>query len=246
MAVSSAPQTGHVRKRPYQPSISSYFSRNSNGPSSSAPDDMRSPMSPPLPPDTQASLLSVGMRVRKSVPEGYKTHKTMGVQEFPFPSTAPVVQAREIREGTSPGRELTPFCGLHKIGGWGPQEIPPSSAPAAMGRAGNLESSMPGMSISQSTLSTTEGSFDSSSSTEHGNYRKRTYEDDVEDDLDAYFNDTETETENPILRPERPMAKLKSQGKKDSAVLPTHAPSGSDFEEAAFLSPIDGMDVDGA
>ena len=66
----------HARKRQYQ--IHSFFQRNAStiaSSGSSSPSHSISPLLPPLPAETQSSLLSVGMRVRKSVPEGYKTHK---------------------------------------------------------------------------------------------------------------------------------------------------------------------------
>lgn len=102
---------------------------------------------PVLPSTIKSSLLNVGMRVRKSVPEGYKTGKI--ASGFPswmdessnsnntsstgasasfagnnnghnrpvsaLPPSAPVT-------ATSANRELTPFCGIHKTGGYAVQE----------------------------------------------------------------------------------------------------------------------------
>ena len=59
----------HTRKRQYQSPIHSFFQRNAStngGSGSNSPTHSRSPLSPPLPADTQSSLLSVGMRVRRA------------------------------------------------------------------------------------------------------------------------------------------------------------------------------------
>lgn len=177
------------------------------------------------------------MRVRKSVPEGYKTHRTMGVEEFPFPSTAPVRKMESAYQNV-PTKELMPFCGLHKTGGWGAQEVPSSYAPATMGGTDDL----PGLNVSQSTLSSTSGSFAINETARAANNRKRTYEEEVEEDLDAYFDDIDAE---PAGAPtQRPIAKMKQQsrnGGQDAGVRR----SVNDFEDAVFLAPQDGMDVDG-
>lgn len=105
---------------------------------------------PSVPGPVQASLLSVGMRVRKSVPEGYKTHKT-GPLSLPSiqttlsngnrtitasattTTTAPVVSSNDaysvkpprdpVPDALQHQRELLPFCGLHKIGGYAEQPV---------------------------------------------------------------------------------------------------------------------------
>lgn len=57
--------------------------------------------------------------MRKAVPEGYKTHKTVLFQD---PSSA---LTRAATTGTIAERqgELMPFCGLHKVGGLAVQEV---------------------------------------------------------------------------------------------------------------------------
>ncbi|KAL5117949.1 hypothetical protein ACEQ8H_004094 [Pleosporales sp. CAS-2024a] len=77
----------------------------------------------------QTDLLQVGMRVRKSVPEGYKTHasKMMALPSIhttvtctmPAQHRAPVAMA--VPEPAAHQRELMPFCGLHKMGGYAEQ-----------------------------------------------------------------------------------------------------------------------------
>ena len=91
----------HVHKRPFQPSIPSSFSFSSS--------QSQSPSTPLLPPSIQSSLLNLGMRIRKSVPEGYKTvpkHNPTASQTLPH---TPLRQYNK-------SQELSPFCGLHKIG----------------------------------------------------------------------------------------------------------------------------------
>lgn len=130
--------SNHQAKRPYagsQPSITSYFLQSpsavspmttysiSNFPSA-APAD---PRSPPLPPSVQSNLLSVGMRVRKSVPEGYKTGSYSAFTLFSDPTPVhevPVQQQPRIRRPAlrPSARELAPFCGIMKVGGLAQQQ----------------------------------------------------------------------------------------------------------------------------
>ena len=241
--------TGHARKRQFQPSIASYCNRDVNSSNSHALPRTTSPLSPPLPADTQASLLSVGMRVRKSVPEGYKTHKTLGTEGFPFPSAAPPTSTTTVDRGygvPSP-RKLTPFCGLHKTGGWAAQDAPPSTAPAAMQRDdGSDDEAVPGLSMSQSTLPATQTSFLSFTSKQSRTTKKRGYEEEIEDDLDAYFDEVEDlkSAEQLSSHSERPFARMKGSGMKAASEGPVRIVGEDDFEEAAFLAPLDGMDVD--
>ncbi|KAE9372557.1 hypothetical protein N431DRAFT_439646 [Stipitochalara longipes BDJ] len=122
----------HQAKRPYtgsQPSITAYFPSSTQEYAITASPTTYSNI-PTLPPAVQSNLLQVGMRVRKSVPEGYKTgslysgfslfsdstHQSASTQaaaqEKPKPKTRPRAGARE----------LTPFCGLLKVGGMAQQQ----------------------------------------------------------------------------------------------------------------------------
>src|SRR4051812_33262795 len=120
----------HQAKRPYagshsqsQSTITNYFSPSSTLPgAASAP----APAQPTLPHAVQSSLLSVGMRIRKSVPEGYKTGSPYSSFSLFSDSTAPNSSSTITPKykGTRPRagmRELTPFCGLMKTGGLGVQ-----------------------------------------------------------------------------------------------------------------------------
>lgn len=133
--------TSHTAKRPYagvhsqnQASITSYFPSQQSSLSSSS-NATASPLSPPLPATVQANLLSVGMRVRKSVPEGYKTgsysafalfHDNTQAQHKATQQQPPPQQSQQQAgqwRSTGSRRELTPFCGLLKVGGLAQQVV---------------------------------------------------------------------------------------------------------------------------
>ena len=158
----------HRKKRQFQPSITSYFhtaQHCSDNDSSDADEDYqrRGPrlrhvpqakphhptLAPQVPEHVQSSLLSVGMRVRKSVPEGYKTPKTLpslqtSILQTPlrkphsaFREANPALEALKIPVDTLAStlqhqRELLPFCGLNKIGGYAEQ---PATNPHLYGGA---------------------------------------------------------------------------------------------------------------
>ena len=139
-----------------------------------------------------------------------------------------------------------PFCGLHNTGGWAAQVVP-SSAPAVMQReevylAGELE--VPGLTMSQSTPSSTQESFGSSGSAPSGN-RKRTYEDETEVEIDAYFDELEADeaVEQQMVRDDRPIASMKGKSDKGRPTGAVRVVGEDDFEDAAFLAP---MEVDEA
>ncbi|KAK4631922.1 hypothetical protein CLAFUW4_02378 [Fulvia fulva] len=230
----------NIRKRQYQPSnqthLSSYFTRNA------VPSLHRSEsLSPALPADTAASLLSVGMRVRKSVPEGYKTHKTLGSPGFRFPSTAPPTSSAPARPSYSPmqTRELTPFCGLHKVGGLTEQEIP-SSAPAIMGMEEEEDYDMPALSTSQGSFMSTQNSFMASART-YTESKKRTYEDEADDDMDKFF-DEQGDEDMAISQQNtaaRPIARLKGTTRKVQQQHGVRIFGSDDFDEAPFLMPME-------
>ncbi|KAK0944280.1 hypothetical protein LTR48_001057 [Friedmanniomyces endolithicus] len=235
----AAATSSHVRKRQYQPSIKSYFSDHTGVSQTS-----RSPLSPPLDAATQASLLSVGMRVRKSVPEGYKTHKTVGLEGFPFPSTAPAIASAPSRSSHNDtaaiSRGLMPFCGLHKTGGlaYQPQAyMPSSSAPAAAGVGQAYgKADTPGLTSSQHTISSTQSSFASLASPGGVPSKKRTFEEEMEDDLDVYFDEVDAVDSAMAVRV---IAKPKASLRRVATDEHMQATDGQDFDDAVFLAPME-------
>lgn len=112
------------------------------------------PPPPRLPSAVQADLLSVGMRVRKSVPEGYKTAARSAFRLLTDATPAP---------HRAPPTELLPFCGLNKVGGLAAQpagDVPPPDA-------------VPDLSISQESVASADPLPPS---------RKRLFPDDDDDD----------------------------------------------------------------
>ncbi|KAI0886191.1 ribonucleotide reductase inhibitor-domain-containing protein [Annulohypoxylon maeteangense] len=134
----SAPRTKRqfagAASDPAQRHITSFF--NSASPSSSSssqhlniPSSPPYVNSPPLPATVQANLLSVGMRVRKSVPEGYKTGSYSAFGLFDENATTnpnTMVEGRSRANAISTPRELLPFCGIHRVGGLDTQPDHPS------------------------------------------------------------------------------------------------------------------------
>src|SRR5690606_36458243 len=108
---------------PSQRSIISFFPRT--GSSVTSADGPSKPVShgalggPALPPQVQTDLLNVGMRVRKAIPEGYKTGGAFSAltlwaeENSSGPSNSRSTTATTTAPGmifTSARRELEPFC----------------------------------------------------------------------------------------------------------------------------------------
>ena len=110
---------------PAQRQITSFFNQGPASTSSSYP-TIRTPA---LPANVQSNLLSVGMRVRKSVPEGYKTGTdfsgfSLWADSDVTNRPVPAVPAARLETR----RELLPFCGINKVGGLASQpafDLPP-------------------------------------------------------------------------------------------------------------------------
>lgn len=160
------PSSTHQAKRPYagthsqhhQSSITSYFPSHSGA--APSPTTVRNASSPPvLPATVQSSLLNVGMRVRKSVPEGYKTgsYSSFALFSDQAPPSKPQQQLQPQRRVKqvpgSAARELAPFCGIMKVGGLAVQA--PQADEEYMDDEDEVldEDDVPGMSSQGSTLS---------------------------------------------------------------------------------------------
>ncbi|KAK4453335.1 putative ribonucleotide reductase [Podospora aff. communis PSN243] len=117
---------------PNQRQITAFFSKAN--PSAFTPDASTPPLNGPvIPANVQSNLLSVGMRVRKSVAEGYKTDPS-SYSGFNLWSDS-TLSSGNLPVATNPNapfhspRELAPFCGINKVGGLAVQPVPqePSS-----------------------------------------------------------------------------------------------------------------------
>ncbi|CAK7209228.1 hypothetical protein SCUCBS95973_000368 [Sporothrix curviconia] len=224
---------------PAQRQITNFFGRDldygADPSASSRPGFERRSSSPLLPPSVQANLLAVGMRVRKSVPEGYKTGKeedeaaprqkaamatTYAAPQSSYsPFNAPKVAPSLTRSASASQRELTPFCGLHKIGGLGVQSFDDDdgrplfaaslfngssdddnlgngSEPPSLTSSQDTVSSSSSAAFSSRFLSTPTTRFNTGTASSFASTRKRFYgqEDEDEDDCDhGYGNGNGTQ-----------------------------------------------------
>lgn len=228
-------------KRQYQPSISSYFQRSST-PSPHPPTARKHHEDVILPDQVQASLIQVGMRVRKAVPEGYQTKdkSTYTPEAASRPSVAVAEPPRTTHYRHPRPAELAPFCGIHKIGGYDAQTFYPDDG----------ESDFPGSSQDsfQSTVSI-DSVPDRARSSGTANTRKRGMLDEEEGDdgaatdavLDPAYFDSHLWQAGVFEREghmaglaQRPIAQAVSRRK--GAGFST---SLEDFEDAGFLHPLD-------
>ncbi len=154
---------------PAQRQITSFFSKTSSAgaanPAHHSSQSQAALNGPVLPDQVQTDLLTVGMRVRKAIPEGYKTGAaysafTLWADDMNHTTTAP---SEDRSSSTAPRmpyttnmRELEPFCGLNKVGGLAFQPAHPTDFNDADDLA---MSAVPGLTSSQETISSTTDSF---------------------------------------------------------------------------------------
>lgn len=212
---------------PAQRHITSFFAAQSPNNSSTAAADTSSSSSSqqlPLPANVQANLLSVGMRVRKSVPEGYKTTGPSAFKlwtdstrpgEVKASSQQQMVAAKPV---SAVSRELLPFCGINKVGGLDTQ---PEFVYDDGDEVPALDE-IPELSMSQ----------ESTDSVESGPSRKRFF--DEQDDLQVQSWDAEDAgSYRAIAVPHSRIKKsfaLKGMDQENMAV-----DGDDDFEDASFL-----------
>lgn len=97
---------------------------------------------------------------------------------------------------------------------------------------------LPALSMSQNTLASTQNSSVFHTVADAGTSRKRTYEEDIEDDMDAFFDEVdvaETASESRVIA--KPKSTLRQAITEPEIVIM----DGGDFDDAPFLAP---MDVD--
>ncbi|KAK4155328.1 hypothetical protein C8A00DRAFT_31853 [Chaetomidium leptoderma] len=155
---------------PAQRQITSFFSKTSSSTTSAdaaAKSSNQGPLNgPALPSQVQTDLLNVGMRVRKAIPEGYKTGSaysafTLWAEDSTSNSSyeSRAASAATTTRTTYPSamRELEPFCGLNRVGGLAFQ--PANNIPVDEDM-----DAMPGLTSSQDTILTTTSTSTSPSS----------------------------------------------------------------------------------
>ncbi|KAL2006502.1 hypothetical protein VTN00DRAFT_9170 [Thermoascus crustaceus] len=274
------------KRRRFQPPITSYFSSTTDSSSSSSSADgsnddnnirlshnnYSSPTfsaTPALPHKVQASLLTVGMRIRKSVPEGYKTEAlkpSVYALAAASASSTTTTSTTSSSSDVSTGRlgycaartsyaELAPYCGIHKIGNLAMQSFPEPAGQTPSDQVSTDEGdafSLP--SSSQESVTTT-----SSISLPPPNPHKRTYDDELSDDEeDVSFNNRVSINSNipgrtilsPRLGQQRrvfsPLRNNDNRTREDQQENrdPFSMDVDGDFEEAAFLRRREEVDSD--
>lgn len=156
---------------PAQRQITSFFNPRSST------DTTEGVRSPPLPANVQSNLLSVGMRVRKSVPEGYKTSGHSAFKLWTDDSIT--LSSAKSPAPRSASRELLPFCGINRVGGLDCQ--------AGLREVDDEEDHTPGLDdVPELTMS--QESTDSAISTKSA--RKRSYGDEILDPVQPWIGGT--------------------------------------------------------
>lgn len=244
-------------KRQFQPSISSYFGRIpsdvANPGDTHTVDTAPSTHFPILPATIQSSLLNVGMRVRKSVPEGYQIRMKISRSCGPAASYEDLLPTLEDpsslpSKSTSAYGGLLPYCGILKVGGLATQpvtveeDLPPLHF--------DDEWSLPSSSqVSDASLAMTAipMPFAGPSQT----FKKRRREDADDEDLDLEYQSVSprsrpiSHTPMPNLDQIRPIAQPKSRRKVsmanviDGGIGESEMIDVEDFGEAPFFHPED-------
>lgn len=227
------PATGHRHKRQNnQPSITAFFNPNASSPTGQNHD--RQAQTPPLPQHVQSSLLNVGMRVRKSVPEGYKNK---AADDLPAPTVTRRTASNTRRS------ELQPFCGLHKTGGILYQEGVMGPADGAVRPVGAHDGFPAEAFSSQSTMGSQQ-SFDGDGlralmPSAYGSGNKRALDEEDLDD-DELLDEMDAEAASV----ERVYAQPRGKGRSRGVVAGFNVPDdGVDFGEAEFLRPGEEMEL---
>lgn len=188
---------------PAQRQITSFF--NARSASDPAPLDAQKPA---LPSSVEANLLSVGMRVRKSVPEGYKTEGPSAFKIWTDNTTLPIQKTTKRSGARVVSRELLPFCGINKVGGLDTQ-------PAFEDDVPDLDA-VPGLTMSQESADGIDAELEPS--------RKRFFEEnDDADDFETFESS------------DRILAIPQSRLQKPIAMGRGNLTGNEDFEEAGFL-----------
>ena len=224
-----------AKRRRFQPPITTFFSTSSEASSSTTYATSHNHYSaatcsphPVLPDKVQSSLLSVGMRVRKAMAEGYKTQMALEEEKALASKVAPQTAVSQAYPSSNTHAELAPFAGAtgssnNLVTDDGDAfSLPPSSQESV-----NSSVSFPGAM----------------------NGQKRPFDDDifVDEDVDLDDADNDTWREAPVGRP----ILAPSLGSQRRRVPPPQKTSSvdtpmafDDFEEATFLRRREEVDAD--
>lgn len=241
------------RKRPYQPDIAAFFPRaETNLPirEDSTTINLPTPISaqPQLPTYVQSSLLNVGMRIRKAVPEGYIRQKMLEAEKTTEDQENYGSKAAS-RQSSSAPRELQPFAycpssretssALHEIGGWNAQP----TFHTVQARGLNH--------VDEDNFTSSQESNSSTDSIPPKAKGKRAFEeDDADDEAEIGNNSTENDTfsymmqQNLWARPRNSRGKRKAFAWKTGRTLAPTPNFIPDFGEADFLRPLDEETMD--
>ncbi|KAE8389903.1 ribonucleotide reductase inhibitor-domain-containing protein [Aspergillus alliaceus] len=244
------------KRRRFQPPITSFFpaaTESDHADKASAPhlsythySTVTSSPTPAVDAKIQASLLSVGMRVRKSVAEGYKTRNPKS-EDKPtlYSNVTPTVRCPTAYA------ELAPFCGMSKSGG---SAIQPTSRGFSLPH-NKMDYEDQLITDDGDAFSLPPSSQESIESI-HINGQKRSYDRD-EDDFDDELDDLSTPWGITWQGPLEPSTRMNSvpgrtiltpalgqQRRQFVAVKTQGTINVDDFEEPAFLRRREEIDMD--
>lgn len=230
---------------PAQRQITSFFTSSSAAEATTAAAHPSATESyrPRLPAETQSNLLNVGMRVRKSVPEGYKTgtysafslfDETHDPRNKASRSNTTVAATTAPARVPSSQRELLPFCGINKIGGLSfsssqesqTQPLFTFTTVPALDDVPSLSSSQDSVASVASTSTTAQLSINTA--THDLNRKKRLHAD------DGYGNSDEDDSDTPSVSS---CLQVPSGEWMDGQVSPRSlVPTGSQWENTRVMA----------
>lgn len=218
--------TNRLTKRRFQTDITSYFNRNC----SDTPHHVEKPTtsSPEVPTAIQSSLLNVGMRIRKSVAEGYKTEPL-----------SPLLHGNSFGPHTTSSgyAELVPYCAMIKVGGY---EVQPRVSDVLPGLCFAEDESGGSLPSSQESVVELESAVRGSGAPSRAG--KRRFAEGMEDERQGGMDDEAVESSMNISVPMalRPIAQARS---RRPVIANNKGAYGGDFGEATFPRSLDeGMD----
>lgn len=254
------------KRRRFQPPITTFFTPSSDPNGCPPPSNLsynhysavtNSP-TPVVPPKVQASLLSVGMCVRKAIADGYKTHQAKADKYTTFScdhnnDTLKTISTTTISttsyNAPSARSELAPFCGVSKSNEYTtttPQPLPSAYYDNHIPRTDEDDafSLPPSSQESIDSALTPEPAFSQKKRTHH-DFDFDSYEDDCEEMNPLHPDPVTNISGRTILSPTSAYQRRTLAAQK---YKPLHTMDLDDFEEAAFLrrpEELDEMDIEG-